>query len=116
MAVRYKDHGRVPVDITVVLSGLDQPFDLRLGQVLPRAQILVGRPFRSNCSINDSWRDQPQVRLRHVFRAPGIDDCSNNGLCFNSKASAAYQRPIAKPARKFADVPQRNGPKFAGHA
>src|SRR6516164_8504959 len=51
MAVSDQDHGGVPMPIAVVLGGLDQPFDLRLGQMLPRAQILVGRPFRSNCSI-----------------------------------------------------------------
>jgi hypothetical protein len=30
--VGHQDHGPIPVAIAVVLGGLDQPFDLRLGQ------------------------------------------------------------------------------------
>jgi hypothetical protein len=55
-----------------VLGGLNQPFDLCFGQVLPCPQVLVGRPFRGNCSINGGWRDQPQAGFRYQFRAPGI--------------------------------------------
>src|SRR6516165_10585539 len=36
-----QDHSGVPVTIAVVAYGLDQVFDLLLGQVLPRPQLLI---------------------------------------------------------------------------
>ncbi len=74
----HQDHGRVPEAIAVILRRLDQAFDLRLGQMLPRPQLLVGRPFRSNCSIYGGWRDQPQARFGHGIADSVVENCSNN--------------------------------------
>ena len=41
MSEGNQDHGGVPVTIAVVAYGLDQAFDLLLGQVLPRPQLLI---------------------------------------------------------------------------
>ncbi len=69
----HQDHGRVPEAIAVILRRLDQAFDLRLGQMLARPQLLVRRPFRSNCSIYGGWRDQPQAGFGLLIRPLSID-------------------------------------------
>jgi hypothetical protein len=76
----------VSAAIAVVLGGLNQPFDLRLRQVLPCPHVLVGRPFGGNCSIYGSWRDQSETCLGQVFRGSRIDDCSDNGFSNAVKA------------------------------
>jgi hypothetical protein len=48
------------------------------------AQVGVGRSRGSNCSFYGGWRDQPEVPLAHVFRAPRLHNCSDNSHCLNS--------------------------------
>ena len=112
MPVSYKNHGPVPVAVAVVLGGFNQPFDLGLSQVLPCPHVLVGRPFGGNCSIYGSWRDQPETRLGHVFRAPGIDDCSYNGLCLEScsSQSATCAAPCRRPIWRILGISLASAP------
>jgi len=55
----HKEHRGVAVAVAVVLCRLDEPLDLPLSQMLAGSEVLVGKPFRGNCSIYNSWRDQP---------------------------------------------------------
>ena len=41
MPVSHQDHGGVPVTVAIVLRGLDQLFNLSLGQVLSAAKLAV---------------------------------------------------------------------------
>lgn len=50
MAVGQKDHRGVSVGPSVSLRGLEQSFDLGLGQVLAGAQVGVGAARRPDCS------------------------------------------------------------------
>src|ERR1035437_10576099 len=63
MPVRHQDHGRVPVTVTIVLCGLDELFNLGLGQVLSTAKLTVWPAPRGNCSFLGGWLHQPQVRF-----------------------------------------------------
>src|ERR1035437_1876019 len=63
MPVRHQDHGGVPMTISIVLCGLDELFNLGLGQVLSTAKLTVWPPPRGNCSFLDGWLHQPQVRF-----------------------------------------------------
>src|ERR1039457_2669609 len=76
MPVSHKDHGGVSVTVAIVLRGLDQLFDLGLGQVFSAAKLAVRSPPRGNCSFFGGWRDQLQVRFGHCFRLLAINDCS----------------------------------------
>src|ERR1039458_750156 len=76
MPVSHEDHGGVPVTVAIVPRGLDQLFDLALGQVLSAAKLAVRLPPRGNCSFFDGWRHQLQVRFGHGFRLLAINDCS----------------------------------------
>src|ERR1035437_2171075 len=78
MPVSHEDHGGVPVTVAIVLRGLDQLFNLSLGQVLSAAQLAVRLPPRGNCSFFGGWRDQLQVRFGHGFRLLAIFNCSYN--------------------------------------
>ncbi len=44
MAISHQNHGRIPVAVAVVPGGLNQPFDLRLSQMLARPEVLIGWP------------------------------------------------------------------------
>ena len=60
MAVGDQDHGGVAVAIAVLASCRDQPIDLGVGQVFPRAGLGVAAPLwrsRLNCPINGGWGD-----------------------------------------------------------
>src|ERR1035437_3449512 len=78
MPVSHEDHGGVPVTVAIVLRGLDQLFNLSLGQVLSAAQFAVRLPPRGNCSFFGGWRDQLQVCFGHGFGLLAIKDCSYN--------------------------------------
>jgi hypothetical protein len=68
----------VPVTVAIVLCGLDQLFNLSLGQVLSAAQLVVRSPSRGDCSFFGGWRDQLQVRFGHGFPPSLLVDCSYN--------------------------------------
>src|SRR5450759_4105339 len=78
MPVSREDHGGVPVTVAIVLRGLDELFDLALGQVLSAAKLAVWPAPRGNCSFFGGWRDQLQVRFGHGFRLLAINYCSYN--------------------------------------
>jgi phosphatidylserine/phosphatidylglycerophosphate/cardiolipin synthase-like enzyme len=60
MAEGDQDHSGVAVSVAVIGNGLDQAFDLLLGQVLPCPQLLILQPPR-NCSIYARWGDPSEV-------------------------------------------------------
>jgi hypothetical protein len=78
MPVSHQDHGDVSVTVAIVLRGLDQLFNLSLGQVLSAAKLAVWPAPRRDCSFLDGWRDQLQVRFGHGFRLLAINDCTYN--------------------------------------
>src|SRR5450759_5049163 len=78
MPVSHEDHGGVPVTVAIVLRGLDELFDLALGQVLSAAKLTVWPAPRGDCSFFGGWRDQLQVRFGHGFLPSLIGDCSYN--------------------------------------
>jgi hypothetical protein len=84
VAVGHEDHRGVPVPPAALPGRIHQPPDLGLGQVLAGTELAVRGPLRSNCSVYDGWRDQPEVPLGHVFRAPRPDDCPYNERFTNS--------------------------------
>jgi len=78
MPVGDKDHGAVPVPPTVAPDGSHKPLDLGLGQVFAGAQVAVGAAPGRNCSIYDSWLDQPEMPFRHDFGPPRPSNWSYN--------------------------------------
>ena len=66
--IGHEDHGSVPVPPAVLPGGAHQPLDLSLSQVLAGAQVRVGAPPGRDCSFCGGWRDQLEMRLRHVIR------------------------------------------------
>ena len=44
MPVSHQDHGGIPVTVAIALRGLDQFFNLGLGQVLAAAELAVRLP------------------------------------------------------------------------
>ena len=84
VSIRHQRHCRVPVTPAVLPGGVHQPLDLRLGQVLAGAQLAVRETLGGNCSIYGGWCDQPEMPFGHAFRAPCLDDCSDNAPSSNS--------------------------------
>jgi hypothetical protein len=68
MPVGNQEHGRIPVTVSIVFCGLDELFNLGLGQVLAAAELAVRPAPRGNCSFLDGWLQQPQVRFCWHFR------------------------------------------------
>src|SRR6516165_2651241 len=86
-----QDHSGVPVTIAVVAYGLDQAFDLLLGQVLPCPQLLILQTPR-NCSIYARWGDQLEAWLGHV----------NSGLATRSICIMHFLPTVVKPTLSVA--------------
>ena len=84
VSVGRQDHSGVTMPPTVPPSGRHQPLDLGLCQVLAGAEVRIGEPLGHDCSIYDAWRDELQVRLRHVFGPLSVTDCSDNARSSNS--------------------------------
>jgi hypothetical protein len=82
--IGHQHHRGVPVAPTVSRGRVHQPLDLGFGQVLAGAQGAIGWPRGPNCSVYGGWRDQPEVPLGQVFRAPRPDDCPYNDRFTNS--------------------------------
>lgn len=83
MPVGRQDHGGISMPPTVLPRGGYQPFDLGLSQVLAGPKIGIGSPLGRDCSFYGGWRDQLQVRLRHVFGPHSQIDCSDNARSSN---------------------------------
>src|SRR5450759_423325 len=76
MPVSHEDHGGVPVTVAIVLRGLDELFDLALGQVLSAAKLTVWPAPRGDCSFFGGWRHQLQVRFDHRLSPARSRDCA----------------------------------------
>ena len=59
-----------PVAVAAVLGGLNQPFDLCLGQVLPCPQVLVGWPFRGMARLEGRQYEVIKFRNGYAPKAP----------------------------------------------
>src|SRR5271169_487707 len=90
MPVRHEDHGGVTVPVAVTAGGFHQPFHLSFSQMFTGPQVPIGEPLGCNCSFYDGWRDQPQARFGHIFRPPGIDNCSYKGHFMNSASKGIF--------------------------
>ena len=66
----HQDHGGVAMTPTVLPGGLDQPFDLGLGQVFPGPVVRIGPPGRGDCSIFGGWRDHFPAIFCHTIQSP----------------------------------------------
>jgi len=84
MPIGHKHHRGVPVAPAVALGRCHEPLDLGRGQVFAGAELAVGQPFRGDCSIYGGWRDQPETRFSHDFRAMSRRYCSYNDRSSNS--------------------------------
>src|SRR3954453_6417770 len=51
MTEGQENHGRIAVAIAVVASGLHEPLDLALGQVLTLSIVRIRQPSPANCSL-----------------------------------------------------------------
>ena len=51
MPVGHEDHGGVAVAPAVAAYNFHEPFDFRVGQIFPSAQVGVVGPFGANCSV-----------------------------------------------------------------
>ena len=78
MSIGDEDYRGIAVAVTVALRSLNQPFDFRLGEVFSGPQVFVGEPLRGDCSFYDGWRDQLEMRLRHMYQYPRLLNCPNN--------------------------------------
>ena len=72
-----QDHSRIPMTVTIALSGLDQLFDLARRQVFALAVICVRSAPSRYCSLFAGWQDQSELRLRLHLPTPSIADCSH---------------------------------------
>ena len=60
-----QQHRGVAVATAVVLCGFDQPFNLPLGQMLPRP--VMGIRLAANCALFVAWADQLERRNSRHF-------------------------------------------------
>jgi hypothetical protein len=65
--------------MAVIAYGLDQAFDLLLGQVLPRPQLLILQTPR-NCSIYALWGDPSEAWLGHIMSRFGTRIVESIGM------------------------------------
>ena len=61
--VGRKDHGGISMAPAIGLGCLRQALDFGVGQVFPRTEFGVLRPFRCDCSIFGVRRDQLEMRF-----------------------------------------------------
>src|SRR5580692_1810416 len=76
MHVGHQDHCGVTVSPTVVLHGLDQPFDLALGEMLPRPVFAVRLSHWYNCELFVVRSYRSQVRSGGHFHLLRLANCA----------------------------------------
>src|SRR5450756_1657314 len=107
MPVCHQNHGGVPMTVSVVLCGLDQLFNLSLGQVLSAAKLAVRPAPQGNCSFLGGWLHQPQVpfcwhsRLLSLstVRTTDIIRAVRNRILDNSRCHCRLMVPQRKAAQ-----------------
>jgi hypothetical protein len=88
VAVGDEQHRAIAAAIAIAPSCGQELLDLRLGEVLTRAQLAIWSVGRLNCSISGSRCNQPKVFFPQEFRPSVINYCSYNRLTTNGIPSS----------------------------
>jgi len=102
----YQDHHGVTVSPAVTLHGLDQPFDLALGEMFPRSIFGVGLSpgqsgwRRSHCELFVVRGYQSQVHSGGHLHLLRLANCAFKGPSIRSRPTIIccyYERDRANP-------------------
>ena len=94
MPVGDQNHRGVAVAVAISPGGSDQPVNLGVGQVLPRADLGVRPAARwtmGDCPINSGWRHQRQLRFCHGFSGLSVRYCPFNSLLRDSAQARKFK-------------------------
>src|ERR1700733_5193521 len=107
-----EDHGGVTVSPAVALHGFDKPFDLALGQMLPRPIFGVGfAPGQSgwrrlHCELFVGGSCQSQVRSGGHFHLLRLANCAFNEPSIRCRPPLFMTRTRANPFARPASTTQ----------